>query len=94
MTQLWQSIDGSIRSLSAMTDEHLANVLLHLTHYNYSYCDKVFEEVLQEACTIRKLSDKFLHDAPYPYKDVRTGKWMIWSFKKRCIVDVNTLVEY
>jgi hypothetical protein len=91
MKTLWQSIDGSIRSFSAMTDEHLANVLLHMTHYKFAYSLEAFQEALHEACNVRDLSNMFLHSAPYPYKDLRTKKWMIWSFEEHTVVEVRKL---
>lgn len=74
-----------------MTDEHLANVLLHMTHYKFSYYNEALHEALYEACIVRNLTDMFLHSAPYPYKDVRTEKWMIWSFQKHTVVEVREL---
>jgi hypothetical protein len=74
---LWQSANGSIRTFSAMDNEHLANVIQHMRYYY----GKVNEEVIAEA-EYRGLSDEFLNGAPYPYKDCRIGEWKIWSYQK------------
>ena len=83
---LWQSLDGSIRNFRAMTDEHLANIVLHLKHYSL-HNSRAFSFVEREI-KIRNLSEDFLSKAPYPYKDPRTGEWYIWSFESDTIVPV------
>jgi hypothetical protein len=89
---LWQSVDGSIRSFSAMTDEHLANVLLHITHYTGGGYGRVLQHVQKEIAA-RGLSEKFLKGAPYPFKDPRSGRWYIWSFEVNYIVPISGIQE-
>lgn len=91
MKMVWRSADDSIRSLSAMDDEHLANALLHMRHYGRSFSIEQYNLVLNEAVNVRGLSITFLRGAPYPYKNKRTGKWMIWSFEANCDVQISGL---
>lgn len=85
---LWESVDGAIRSFSAMDDEHLANVLLHVTHYQTRYNYGIYINIMAEI-EKRKLTKKFLSGATYPWRNKRTGVWYIWDFKKNFIVEVS-----
>ena len=87
---LWQSIDGSVRSFSAMTNEHLANVVMHFQHYGSG--GRVLSHALKEI-NIRGLSEEFLKGAPYPYQNPRTGKWYIWSFEVDDNIPVSGKVD-
>ena len=80
-------MNGRSRSFSAMDDEHLANVILHMSYYNKNLRPTVLAEAMEEYSK-RNLSQAFLDAAPYPYKDSRSGVWMIWDF------DLNTIRPY
>ena len=83
--ELWTSFDGKTRSISALDDEHLANVLCHINHYPRNYTIETLTQVGTE-CLRRKLDSRFLQAAPYPFKWVEDGLWYIWDFKKNCVV--------
>ncbi len=85
---LWQSFDGSVRSFSAMTNEHLANVALHIRHYGNGTNGRILAHV-QKEIDKRNLSKDFIEGAPYPYQNPRDGKWYIWSFDVDRIVPIN-----
>jgi hypothetical protein len=87
MQTIWTSLDGKTRSFSAMDDEHLANVILHMSYYHNRLRSTVLAEALEEYSK-RNLSQAFLDAAPYPYKDTRNGVWMIWDF------DLSTIRPY
>lgn len=86
MKTMWKSCDGSVRSFDAMSNEHLANVLLHMAYYSMwptagfpQYDISLIDEALQ-VVNKRNLPDNFLDGAPYPHKDLNTGEWKIWNF--------------
>ena len=89
---LWGSVDGSVRSFSAMDDEHLANVILHIQYYLEDRARRYDRVLLKEAqveARNRKLSSAFLKGAPYPWKHKQTGKWYIWDFSVNNVVQIN-----
>lgn len=85
---LWQSVTGAIQTFDAMTDEHVANIILHMKHYRNQFTLAKLDEIEAEA-KARKLTKKFIEGAPYPFLDRRTGKWMIWSFEEDYVVPVS-----
>ncbi len=89
---LWGSVDGSVRSFSAMDDEHLANVILHIQHYLEDRAlgyDRIILREAQEEARKRKLSPSFLKGAPYPWRHKQTGKWYIWDFSVNTVIQIN-----
>lgn len=84
---LWTSTNGSVRSFSAMDDEHLANVYLHLLTYGGRMPQiphALYLEIFK-----RELTPKFLAGAPYPYKDKITKQYKIWDFFQGCDVVIS-----
>lgn len=72
----WQDHLGNKLKVKDMSDEHIANTIQHIKFYRYS--EAIIEFFLEEA-ERRKLSEKFLAGAQYPYKDGK-GHWLLWNF--------------
>ena len=84
---LWESRDGAMLTFSAMDNEYLANVICFMTYYK-NIATKFLVEAMTEV-KLRKLTEKYLDGAPYPYQDKRTRQWKIWDFKVHTDVLVN-----
>jgi hypothetical protein len=85
MKTVWTSYNGTKRSFDAMDNEHLANVIKHMEYYAHQYPLAKYLEAMK-VVTERGLTSEFLAKAPYPFKDLKTGNWYIWSFEVNYVV--------
>jgi len=79
----WMTHLGDKVTPKTMKDEHLANTVQFLTHYNDHPShrgDNSFLDVLKEEVRLRGLTQEFLDKAPYPYED-HNRNWVVWDYK-------------
>ena len=71
----WRTFRGELLHYHQMDDKHLANILHLINHYKHPKNKDLLKEIKK-----RKLTKKFLKQAPYSFKDKKTGKIMIWDY--------------
>lgn len=85
----WQTHLGNSVSVEGCSDEHLANTIQYLSHYNI---DPEMVILLEKEAKRRGLTKEFISRAQFPYKDGK-GNWVVWCFKSNCPKFVGTYVR-
>ena len=85
----WQTHLGNTVSIEGCSDEHLANTIQWIKHYNG---DPKMLKLLNKEAERRGLTEEFLGRAQFPYKD-GLGNYLVWCFKTNKPKVVGTYVR-
>jgi len=87
MTQ-WKTYSGRILHFHEMDNEHLANINHLLSYYQQGKPADLLAEIKK-----RKLSKKFLKNAPYTFQDKVTGRTMIFNYELNRVVECMPMMK-
>lgn len=86
----WETADGRVLTVDKITDEHLANIIMHVKKYKKHFRDVFYLLCfLRKECLRRGLGINFIDGAPHPYTDykgvLRQGDETLPSWPKHII---------